>query len=846
MVTKVLRSASFKSMRSKKSRRGGTSSDGDGGSIGTSGSSKKSGKEKRNMWRRSRSGDSNKREGGGSSATAACERRGPDGDDGSADPNDDGPDDSDTEEKRDLAEEEEAAVAEEAVAVAAASPSSSPSSNDPSSPSHAPNDDDSADEDEFVEVDYDSPRGPTRLYSLIESRKWKKASVRANTFPSEASVWVRRYEQSDGGGGSVATGFYSKGSLRSYSRRDDSRISSSQSRSSSSKRTRWRLLPLHAAILFDAPAHVIEALLEVLPSAARSRDDKGYLPLHLACRNDKKRSDSSDVADVVKALLEAYPEGAFEEDEKGRTPLVLADRSRRRVENDGVGGEAEDQNDALSALEDFLRGEEAKEGEGNEQCQDRAGASEGGAGSSGDGGAGGSSSGGWFFGGFSLFDAFKSESLWDVQEEEQEEGEGGELVAALSSRGTFDSNMLDEALSASNSGSAGVQGDSVGGGSLRSVESHSSAEDEDDGRDCIVSLGVSRGGGSSSESGINASVSISFSETSGSGSGADGSVGSSFFLGSSNGSEEESTLGDDDSFALSKHNLSIDECDVAVDVMSTITDAPTVLHEDDDYTERGAIAAANANWDETSVMAEILLGSPLVPILDENLLDPDEGVQNVIDDINAPHRCVKGGGGGKRKKKGGIGGKRGATQAKESRRRRDRAIGFLGRAVRLGTASDRVRLVASRGLISSLCGVLTEAGDQDKDAATTSTIAQRQQTIGVLMQLSDLPLLRFRELRPALERGAVQSSDEGLRKAGNLLLLFLSKHEKRGYDSMDVAAGAAVMMDPEERGGVDDAEEEDLAEGRGGGRGSGHIVDTSDSEESDDGSGDDGGSGEDE
>jgi hypothetical protein len=78
---------------------------------------------------------------------------------------------------------------------------------------------------------------------------------------------------------------------------------------------RWRLLPLHAALIFQAPFNVIEVLLEAYPEAAAAKDDQGMLPLHLALRNRPIQWAT------VEELLTAHPAGVYIQDRKGRTPL---------------------------------------------------------------------------------------------------------------------------------------------------------------------------------------------------------------------------------------------------------------------------------------------------------------------------------------------------------------------------------------------------------------------------------------------------------------------------------------------------------------------------------------------
>ena len=131
-----------------------------------------------------------------------------------------------------------------------------------------------------LECDYDI--NPTHLYQNLQLRNWEKTIELCKTHENEARTWVLRKE--------------SNGKLR------------------------WRLLPLHAAVIFKAPDEVIKALLAAYPRGAESKDDQGMLPLHLAFRNGG--SDS-----VVNLLLAAYPQSIEVKDRKGRIPLHLAQAS---------------------------------------------------------------------------------------------------------------------------------------------------------------------------------------------------------------------------------------------------------------------------------------------------------------------------------------------------------------------------------------------------------------------------------------------------------------------------------------------------------------------------------------
>ena len=80
-------------------------------------------------------------------------------------------------------------------------------------------------------------------------------------------------------------------------------------------------LPLHWAVMKQASAEVVTALLDAHPEGAKVKDHpEGRLPLHWAA--EKKAS-----AAVVTALLDAHRDGAKVRDRLDRLPLHLAFRT---------------------------------------------------------------------------------------------------------------------------------------------------------------------------------------------------------------------------------------------------------------------------------------------------------------------------------------------------------------------------------------------------------------------------------------------------------------------------------------------------------------------------------------
>jgi hypothetical protein len=76
----------------------------------------------------------------------------------------------------------------------------------------------------------------------------------------------------------------------------------------------WKLLPIHAAIIFKAPEVIIEALLKAYPEGAIEGDNRGISHLHLAFRH--AASDAT-----LFSLLNACPAAIGLKYKSGRTPL---------------------------------------------------------------------------------------------------------------------------------------------------------------------------------------------------------------------------------------------------------------------------------------------------------------------------------------------------------------------------------------------------------------------------------------------------------------------------------------------------------------------------------------------
>lgn len=164
---------------------------------------------------------------------------------------------------------------------------------------------------ELLEVNYDGDK--TYLYQVIEKKQWNKVSSEIKRNPISARTWVYRLHKDPE--------LIEKGKLR------------------------WRMLPLHGAIIFGAPESVIEQLINSYPKAVRMFDDNRMIPvscmrsthfsslkciklihirgliirhtqLHLAFRH-------SSTENVMNKLIDIFPNSLYVKDSKGRLPIEL-------------------------------------------------------------------------------------------------------------------------------------------------------------------------------------------------------------------------------------------------------------------------------------------------------------------------------------------------------------------------------------------------------------------------------------------------------------------------------------------------------------------------------------------
>jgi hypothetical protein len=107
--------------------------------------------------------------------------------------------------------------------------------------------------------DYDVEKG--ELFYHLENKNWSEAALVARRCPEQASYWISRRNLD--------------GSLR------------------------WRMLPIHSAIIYDAPPDTLQSICAAFPEGIQAQDDRGVHPLQLAYRLRRSH-------DVVAVLEEYY------------------------------------------------------------------------------------------------------------------------------------------------------------------------------------------------------------------------------------------------------------------------------------------------------------------------------------------------------------------------------------------------------------------------------------------------------------------------------------------------------------------------------------------------------------
>lgn len=173
---------------------------------------------------------------------------------------------------------------------------------------------DDSEEDQMWEEDCNYDINPTLMFLILESRDWKEtiALLDGKGLENKNDAW--NLGQLFGG---KRKDVENTTSQLTKKRKNELRA---QARTWIVRRERngvlrWRMLPLHASLAFNAPFDVVLRLYHLYPGAVRCRNDQGMLPLHHCFKygNEDK---------VLELLLDVFPEALTVLDDKARLPMA--------------------------------------------------------------------------------------------------------------------------------------------------------------------------------------------------------------------------------------------------------------------------------------------------------------------------------------------------------------------------------------------------------------------------------------------------------------------------------------------------------------------------------------------
>ena len=166
-------------------------------------------------------------------------------------------------------------------------------------------------EDQMWEEDCNYDINPTLMFLVLESCDWREATslLDGKGLENKGNVWNLGHLFGGNRNQVIAEDLAKK-------RKKELR---SQARTWIVRRERngvlrWRMLPLHAAMAFNAPFEVVLRLYHLYPGAVRCRNDQGMLPLHQCFKHGNEDK-------VLELLLDVFPEALEVVDDKGRLPL---------------------------------------------------------------------------------------------------------------------------------------------------------------------------------------------------------------------------------------------------------------------------------------------------------------------------------------------------------------------------------------------------------------------------------------------------------------------------------------------------------------------------------------------
>ncbi len=168
-----------------------------------------------------------------------------------------------------------------------------------------------SEEDQMWEEDCNYDINPTVMFLILESRDWKECVALLDGKTSEKNSWSLNHLF---GGG--------KPDVNQMKQRQKELKAQARTwivRRERNGFLRWRMLPLHAALAFNAPFDVVLRLYHLYPGAMRCRNDKGMLPIHHVFYYGNEDR-------VLELFMDVFPEGLTVTDDKGRLPIACTPR----------------------------------------------------------------------------------------------------------------------------------------------------------------------------------------------------------------------------------------------------------------------------------------------------------------------------------------------------------------------------------------------------------------------------------------------------------------------------------------------------------------------------------------
>jgi hypothetical protein len=170
---------------------------------------------------------------------------------------------------------------------------------------------DDTEEDAMWEQDCNYDINPTMMFQMLECGDWNDCIEFLDGKSSDNDTWnFQSLIQKGMGGGKKLD----VNEMKSRQKELRSQARTWIVRRETTGVLRWRMLPIHAALVFNAPFDVVLRLYHLYPGCIRCRNDLGMLPLHHVFMYGNEDR-------VLELFLDVFPEALTVVDDKGRLPI---------------------------------------------------------------------------------------------------------------------------------------------------------------------------------------------------------------------------------------------------------------------------------------------------------------------------------------------------------------------------------------------------------------------------------------------------------------------------------------------------------------------------------------------